>query len=96
GNCQDVKCTVNMQHNCQSNSCPLGLIHTVVQEREDSEQRALRIKHINSGDLILNTPQMRDARFVSLFKSNVRPLNRTEAILHGVAMEIKASKARTA
>ncbi|KIJ40620.1 hypothetical protein M422DRAFT_256592 [Sphaerobolus stellatus SS14] len=91
-----AKCTVNVQHNCLDNNCTIDYIHTVMQEREQSEEREMRLQHVKPRDLILNTGQMRDSQFVQFFQTPPILLNRSEAILHGVVLEIQVAKTRQA
>ncbi|KAJ6548283.1 hypothetical protein B0H10DRAFT_1644577, partial [Mycena sp. CBHHK59/15] len=58
---QDIKCTVNIQHNCADNKCWSTWTRVIFNEREKTSQHALAIEHLSKSDLIVNTAQMRDA-----------------------------------
>ncbi|KAJ7933149.1 hypothetical protein B0H13DRAFT_1560248, partial [Mycena leptocephala] len=65
---QDIKCTINIQHNCADNKCRTTRSRVVVNEREVTAERALAIEHLTEGDLIVNTVQMRDAAALDAFR----------------------------
>ncbi|KAJ7820408.1 hypothetical protein B0H14DRAFT_2225734, partial [Mycena olivaceomarginata] len=58
---QDVKYTFNIQHNCADNNCWSIPSRIILNEREETSERSLAVKHISSSDLIINTAQLRDA-----------------------------------
>ncbi|KAJ3844653.1 hypothetical protein F5878DRAFT_706070 [Lentinula raphanica] len=64
-----IQCTVNVQHDCDHNNCQLERIAPVYQERKKTSQ--LKAVIVHKGDLsdrVLNTAQMRDAKFVQKFR----------------------------
>jgi len=66
---QDLLCTVNTQHDCDSNKCTTTGFRYVYQERVRTQRRAPIVEHLrNPDDLILNTAQMRDAVHVQKFR----------------------------
>ncbi|KAJ7806474.1 hypothetical protein B0H14DRAFT_2226427, partial [Mycena olivaceomarginata] len=58
---QDIKCTINIRHNCADNKCRTTHSRVVVHERETTSERALAIEHRTEDDLIVDTAQMCDA-----------------------------------
>ncbi|KAF8139364.1 hypothetical protein K438DRAFT_2117929, partial [Mycena galopus ATCC 62051] len=58
---RDIKCTVNIQHNCADNKCRSTRTKAIFNEREQISDRALAVEHVSPSDLIINTGQMRDA-----------------------------------
>ncbi|KAE9383725.1 hypothetical protein BT96DRAFT_1105543, partial [Gymnopus androsaceus JB14] len=89
---EDVRCVVNIQHNCCDNKCPVTRTATVMKEREESKEKELRVQHINSASLVLNSAQMRSAAYLKPFRRNITPLNREEIIRNSVRIEIDARK----
>ncbi|KAE9398997.1 hypothetical protein BT96DRAFT_957440 [Gymnopus androsaceus JB14] len=65
---QDIQCVVNIQHNCSDNGCPVKRTATVMKEREESKEKELRVEHVNSDSLIVNTAQMRSAAYLKAFR----------------------------
>ncbi|KAJ6531350.1 hypothetical protein B0H19DRAFT_966700 [Mycena capillaripes] len=65
---KDVKCTINIQHNCADNNCRSARTRIILNEREETSERSLAIQHISSSDLIINTAQMRDAAALDAFR----------------------------
>ncbi|KAF8966226.1 hypothetical protein BDZ97DRAFT_1657897 [Flammula alnicola] len=65
----DLLCTVNTQHDCDTNKCTTSGFRYVYQERVRTQRRAPIVQHIkNPDDLILNTAQMRDAIHLQKFR----------------------------
>ncbi|KAJ3719382.1 hypothetical protein C8R42DRAFT_697165 [Lentinula raphanica] len=90
---QDIFCTVNVQHNCASNSCDLGNHHTVREERERTNKTVPRTRHFNVEDLVVNTNQMRNAHYIQHIQPSIRPLDQNEAILMGATREFEEQRA---
>ncbi|KAJ6628599.1 hypothetical protein B0H10DRAFT_1643229, partial [Mycena sp. CBHHK59/15] len=63
----DIKCTVNIQHNCADKKCRCTKSQVVLNEREKTSERALAVQHISDGDFIVDTAQMRDAAALDPF-----------------------------
>lgn len=80
-----------MQHNCAAHGCDDSARVPVFQEQEriaTGERHAIR--HHVPDDVILNTSQMRDARYVQQFRLVAPPLDREVAIFTGAKAEIDA------
>lgn len=86
-------CAVNLQHNCAQHGCTDEAEAPVYEEREHVAARSA-ILHRQPTDLLLNTFQMRDARFVQLFRAAPGPIDREHAIMEGVRSEIDLQKAQ--
>ncbi|KAJ6609141.1 hypothetical protein B0H10DRAFT_1954878 [Mycena sp. CBHHK59/15] len=65
---KDIKCTVNIQHNCADNKCQCTRSRVVLNEQDKTSERALAIQHTSDGDFIVNTAQMRDAAALDPFR----------------------------
>ncbi|KAI0782791.1 hypothetical protein C8Q75DRAFT_727224, partial [Abortiporus biennis] len=91
---ESLICCVNVQHNCAANKCKSTASHTIRQERETTTQSQPRIRHLNSGDLLLNTAQMRNSIHLQSFRIQAPILNQEQAILEGATREIKQRKLR--
>ncbi|KAL0567238.1 hypothetical protein V5O48_014753 [Marasmius crinis-equi] len=66
---KDVLCSVNVQHDCIRHNCKVKQSVVVRQERHDTGLRRGRVEHQgNPHDVVLNTAQMRDAKFVQRFR----------------------------
>ncbi|KAJ3896974.1 hypothetical protein F5879DRAFT_764851, partial [Lentinula edodes] len=65
---QDVLCVVNVQHNCYQAKCTVQRTATVMKEREESEEKELRIEHTGMQSFILNTAQMRSSAYLKPFR----------------------------
>ncbi|KAJ3832688.1 hypothetical protein F5878DRAFT_495781, partial [Lentinula raphanica] len=64
-----LQCTVNVQHNCYQNNCQVEQVRAVLQERERTgEVRGAIVHRGDIHDVVLNTAQMRDAKFVQRFR----------------------------
>ncbi|KAJ7634450.1 hypothetical protein FB45DRAFT_1025398 [Roridomyces roridus] len=88
---QDLLCTVNVQHNCMDNACgPTGTA-PVRQEQAKTTHTVARIAHDKKpDDFVLNTAQMRDAKYVQGFRIKDSPLDRETVILASAAKEVGA------
>ncbi|KAJ7794480.1 hypothetical protein B0H14DRAFT_2621851 [Mycena olivaceomarginata] len=65
---KDIKCTVNIQHNCADNKCRSTRSRVILNEREKTSERSLAVEHLSKSDLIINTAQMRDAAALNTFR----------------------------
>ncbi|KAJ7919964.1 hypothetical protein B0H13DRAFT_2230810 [Mycena leptocephala] len=65
---KDIKCTVNIQHNCADNKCRSTWSRVILNEREKTSERSLAVEHLSNSDLIINTAQMRDAAALNAFR----------------------------
>ncbi|KAJ3714464.1 hypothetical protein C8R42DRAFT_726467 [Lentinula raphanica] len=64
-----LQCTVNVQHNCYQNNCQVEQVRAILQERERTgEVRGAIVHRGDIHDVVLNTAQMRDAKFVQRFR----------------------------
>ncbi|KAJ3915248.1 hypothetical protein F5877DRAFT_92367 [Lentinula edodes] len=68
---QDVLCVVNVQHNCYQAKCTVQRTATVMKEREESEEKELRIEHTGMQSFILNTAQMRSSAYLKPFRKHI-------------------------
>ncbi|RDB27987.1 hypothetical protein Hypma_002121 [Hypsizygus marmoreus] len=90
----DVICTVNAQHNCAENRCTDSGTQPVYQERQLTEHTRPIIQHSrNPRQLVLNTAQMRDARYLQKFRIASEPLDAEEILEQSVFTEIAIRKA---
>ncbi|KAJ3712456.1 hypothetical protein C8R42DRAFT_594627, partial [Lentinula raphanica] len=89
---QDVLCVANIQHNCCDNKCPVKRTGSVMKEREESKEKVLRVEHINTGSLILNTAQMRSSAYLQPFRMSIPMSDRGSIIQDSVRAEIDARK----
>ncbi|KAF9060812.1 hypothetical protein BDP27DRAFT_1491210 [Rhodocollybia butyracea] len=72
---EKLLCTVNTQHDCSRNPCTIEHDLAVRQEQEQTVHLKGRINHRgNVQDLVLNTAQMRDAKYVQRFRIAAQPL----------------------
>ncbi|KAJ7780683.1 hypothetical protein DFH07DRAFT_910197 [Mycena maculata] len=71
---KDIKCTVNIQHNCADNKCRTTRTRVILNEREKTSERGLEVEHLSKSDLIINTAQMRDAAALNAFRWKPSPL----------------------
>jgi hypothetical protein len=88
---QDIKCTINVQHNCADNKCQSMRTRVIFNEREETAHRALEVQHIHPDDLIINTGQMRDAAALSPFRIRPTALT-TSAVIRGAAERAFAAR----
>lgn len=89
---QATRCTVNTQHNCADNACPVTKSRNVLQEREKTANLALAVTHKSPTDIIMNTGQMRDAAIISPFRTTIPILNRDNIISAAAKRETDARK----
>ncbi|KAI5899755.1 uncharacterized protein SCHCODRAFT_02524774, partial [Schizophyllum commune H4-8] len=75
---QDIRCSVNVVHNCNDNHCELQSTHQIQQENEGTQRFAKRVSHKNPDELILNCGQMRSARLISALYPPIPPTNHQE------------------
>ncbi|KAF9060901.1 hypothetical protein BDP27DRAFT_1370126 [Rhodocollybia butyracea] len=72
---QMLLCTANVQHNCTQNPCTIEHDAPVPQEHEQTAQFKGQVHHRgNFNDLVLNTAQMRDAKYIQRFRITPQPL----------------------
>ncbi|KAJ6461447.1 hypothetical protein C8R45DRAFT_1056025 [Mycena sanguinolenta] len=89
----DILCTVNVQHNCMDNKCGPTGSRPVFQERERTDQSRAQIVHSqNPTDLVLNTAQMRDARYLQRFRINTPQLDPETVIYQSAINEVAAQR----
>lgn len=84
---------MNLQHNCAQHGCTDEAEAPVYEEREHVAARPA-ILHRQPTDLLLNTFQMRDARFVQLFRAPPSRIDPEHAIMEGVRAETDMQKAQ--
>ncbi|KAL0577207.1 hypothetical protein V5O48_004773 [Marasmius crinis-equi] len=90
---KDVLCSVNVQHDCIRHKCQVKQTVVVRQERHDTDLRRGRVEHQgNPHDVVLNTAQMRDAKFVQKFRIKPTLLPVTETITASAEREYAATK----
>ncbi|KAI0039202.1 hypothetical protein FA95DRAFT_1457217, partial [Auriscalpium vulgare] len=89
----DALCAVNTQHNCAEHACDASGTLPVRQEGELTTHTRACIRHNEPEDRILNTAQMRSARYIQLFQNPINPIDRDNAIHIGAAAEIASRKA---
>ncbi|KZS87842.1 hypothetical protein SISNIDRAFT_418949, partial [Sistotremastrum niveocremeum HHB9708] len=82
-----IECTVNVQHNCARRKCELSGTRVVRKEREDTNRTTPTVKHNCESDLVLNTGQMRDARWIETFTSPLLIPNLPQTVLQAVERE---------
>ncbi|KAF8156763.1 hypothetical protein B0H34DRAFT_783108 [Crassisporium funariophilum] len=92
----DVKCTVNVQHNCVEHLCTLANSRVVFQEREATENFHLGVRHIMPNDFVLNTAQMRDAKHILPCRPPFSPLDREQIVLQAAKLKIVERKKKKA
>ncbi|KAF6758067.1 hypothetical protein DFP72DRAFT_1065314 [Ephemerocybe angulata] len=73
---KQIRCTVNTQHPCADNGCRLDGIEFLRQERHITTQTRASVQHkAPYHRRVLNTAQMRDARWVQVFAIDPPPLD---------------------
>ncbi|KAJ4464148.1 hypothetical protein C8R41DRAFT_739929, partial [Lentinula lateritia] len=73
---QSLRCTVNVQHDCDQHHCTVEAKQPAAQEREQASK--LKDEVVHKGDLndkVLNTAQMRDADFLQRFRIQIPRLS---------------------
>ncbi|KAF8156771.1 hypothetical protein B0H34DRAFT_859450 [Crassisporium funariophilum] len=93
---KDVKCTVNVQHNCVEHLCTLANSRVVFQEQEATENFHLGVRHIMPNDFVLNTAQMRDAKHILPFRPPFSPLDQEQIVLQAAKLKIVERKKKKA
>ncbi|KAI0258001.1 hypothetical protein BC834DRAFT_964009 [Gloeopeniophorella convolvens] len=90
----NIICVVNVQHRCLANGCKASGSEHMYQERIAVGHTRAAVEHINPGDLILNTAQMRNAAHVDMFRFRAEPtaVDLDNAVLSGVRNEIDTQK----
>ncbi|KAJ7126468.1 hypothetical protein C8R43DRAFT_897899 [Mycena crocata] len=91
---KDIKCTVNVQHNCADNKCRSTRTRIVFNEREKTSNRALAVEHNSKSDLVVNTAQMRDAAYLDKFRWTPPALVRKN-IIHEAAEKAYSERQKT-
>ncbi|KAI0355311.1 hypothetical protein OH77DRAFT_1424796, partial [Trametes cingulata] len=90
---QDLLCTVNVQHNCATQACTNSGTRAVRQERQLTMHTEAAVRHIGDpGDLVLNTGQMRDARFMQPYRIASPSLSMETVLTAAVAQEVDTQK----
>ncbi|KAF7371200.1 hypothetical protein MSAN_00755500 [Mycena sanguinolenta] len=94
---EDLLCTVNVQHNCMDNACAPTSTRPVFQERIRTNETRPQVAHVkNPTDLILNTAQMRDAKYLQKFRIATPGLDCDSVIHQSAVNELAALKRATA
>ncbi|KAI0750146.1 hypothetical protein C8Q80DRAFT_1100350, partial [Daedaleopsis nitida] len=90
----EVKCTVNVQHDCYTARCQLAKTRVVRQEREETAQREDAVQHV--GDMfVLNTGQMHDSALLAPFYLPLVTSQTRDTIIHEAARrEVHLAKTR--
>ena len=84
-----------MQHNCYRHKCSVvASAKRIRQEREDTDQYGVTIRHNSPDDVMVNCAQMRDYQYVQFFHTPPKPLNREVAIHEGAARELGMRRER--
>ncbi|KAJ3776881.1 hypothetical protein FB446DRAFT_784792 [Lentinula raphanica] len=83
-----LQCTVNVQHDCSRNHCQVERVRSVLQERERTgEVNGALVHRGNLKDVVLNTAQMRDAKFVQRFRIPGKALTLEQELTASAARE---------
>ncbi|KAI0723525.1 hypothetical protein C8Q76DRAFT_614464 [Earliella scabrosa] len=94
---EDLKCTVNVQHNCDARGCTDSGSRRTREERLLTNKTTTMVEHnVPLDDLLLNTAQMRDALYVQPFRIASPDLNSDEITMVAVQREILGRKAASA
>lgn len=92
--CQDLLCTVNVQHNCVEQHCQASGSQPIYQERQLTKNTRPIITHVRvPNDLVLNTAQMRDAIYVQQFHIASENLDLDEIVHQSAVKELATLKA---
>lgn len=94
---KDILGVVNMQHNCVGNKCDNSGTKAVFEEREDTGRTVATVKHKNQHDVMLNTAQMRNAKYVQVMRihpGSVRDEVRDRDVRYAVEREIATQTAK--
>uniref|UniRef100_A0A0W0F7S3 Uncharacterized protein n=1 Tax=Moniliophthora roreri TaxID=221103 RepID=A0A0W0F7S3_MONRR len=88
---EDVLCSVNVQHDCIRQKCKVKRSAVILQERHDTDLRKGRVEHENDPfDIVLNTAQMRDAKYLQNFRVPHTKLPVRETIYASTQHEVAA------
>ncbi|ESK83284.1 hypothetical protein Moror_15055 [Moniliophthora roreri MCA 2997] len=88
---ENVLCSVNVQHDCIRQKCKVKRSVVVRQERHDTDLRKGRVEHENDPlDVVLNTAQMRDAKYLQKFRLPHMKLPVLETIYASTQHEVAA------
>ncbi|KAF9059623.1 hypothetical protein BDP27DRAFT_1238327, partial [Rhodocollybia butyracea] len=72
---QSLLCAVNVQHDCTRHGCSIQYNIATFQEREKSSEMKGGVVHQGDpSDLVLNTAQMRDGKYVQKYRMASQPL----------------------
>ncbi|KAF9070031.1 hypothetical protein BDP27DRAFT_1420467 [Rhodocollybia butyracea] len=72
---QSLLCAVNIQHDCTRHGCSIQYNIATFQEREKSSEMKGGVVHQGDpSDLVLNTAQMRDGKYVQKYRMASQPL----------------------
>ncbi|KAJ7641154.1 hypothetical protein FB45DRAFT_1124604 [Roridomyces roridus] len=93
---KNIKCTVNVQHNCADHGCKPSRSKKVYQEREETSERDLALDHHSTSDCIVNTGQMRDAAVLQPFRAPLQRLAREDEIRSAAELEFQARRTKAA
>lgn len=95
-NPRDIKCAVNVQHNCVKHKCRLTSSRVVYQEHEVMDRLDKGVSHTVPDDVVLNTAQMRDAIYLSPFRPQMPSYDRDTIITSAAMLEIDERKRKKA
>ncbi|ESK91187.1 hypothetical protein Moror_2907 [Moniliophthora roreri MCA 2997] len=88
---EDVLCSVNVQHDCIRQKCKVKRSAVIRQERHDTDLRKGRVEHENDPfDIVFNTAQMRDAKYLQNFRVPHTKLPVRETIYASTQREVAA------
>ncbi|KAK1226230.1 hypothetical protein PQX77_010812 [Marasmius sp. AFHP31] len=88
---QDILCTVNVQHDCHKNKCPVKNTQFRRLERHITNIRKGEVEHVGRmDDIVLNTAQMRDAKFLQEFRIPPVLLNREQVLRKSTEKEVES------
>ncbi|KAL0575042.1 hypothetical protein V5O48_006915 [Marasmius crinis-equi] len=80
-----MKCTVNVQHDCDRMGCTIQRVRQTFEERELGQTKKDVVVHANGPHFVLNLGQMRDASVLDSFRIPPERLNRSNVIHTAVA-----------
>lgn len=87
-----------MQHNCLGNNCATSGLRVVREERESTGRTVPTVVHKNPADLMLNTAQMRDAKYVRKLRvppAEIEDTVRANEIRYAVEREVILQSAKS-
>ncbi|KIJ52180.1 hypothetical protein M422DRAFT_43551 [Sphaerobolus stellatus SS14] len=91
---KNIVAACNVQHNCIGNKCSVLWTQPISQERKETIHKGLQVQHTNPRALILNTSQMRSAKYLQQFSPPLPPLDHEQAIYSGCTLEMALAKQR--